>query len=159
MILCEPLSRSSFDSLAGTFAPGFTSLQYHSGSIGLEKGPDVRAPRWGSGYPADERFVASRSNRCQNRRACLGLKVCTCFLMASENYLYVGEARILRLRLKKRLEHSDSRGLARWMSNQGTDTLILEIQEYYEEGTLTSVRRALELELIRSRAPIFNIQR
>ena len=77
---------------------------------------------------------------------------------AADQLLYVGETENLRKRLKKHLEHSDNKGLARWIWEFGIEKLHLEMQ-ILEAKTETRVRRALELELIRSRQPIFNIKR
>lgn len=72
--------------------------------------------------------------------------------------LYVGETTNLRGRLKKHLDHSDNRGLARWLWEHGTATALLEIH-VLPGKTPTAHRRALEAELIRSRNPLFNVQR
>jgi excinuclease UvrABC nuclease subunit len=79
------------------------------------------------------------------------------FFMAT-GALYVGEAENLFKRLKKHLDHSDNKGLARWMWEHGTDEVHVEIQVLAAD-TKTLVRRALETELIRSRKPLFNVAR
>jgi hypothetical protein len=56
------------------------------------------------------------------------------------------------------LDHSDNKGLARWVWEQGPDELHLEIH-VLPDGTPTKVRRALEMEFIRSRESIFNVKR
>lgn len=76
----------------------------------------------------------------------------------SNQSLYVGEAANLRVRLKKHLDHSDNKGLARWMWEFGQADLFLEIQ-VLEDNTTARIRRALETELICSRRPTFNVQR
>jgi hypothetical protein len=70
----------------------------------------------------------------------------------------VGEAESLRNRIGKHLDHSDNKGFARWMWEQGIDQLFLELQ-VLDSSISQKVRRALERELIRSRNPHFNIQR
>jgi excinuclease UvrABC nuclease subunit len=72
--------------------------------------------------------------------------------------LYVGEAESLRNRMGKHLDHSDNKGLARWMWDQGTSQLFVELQSLAADTT-QKVRRALETELIRSRNPLFNVKR
>ncbi len=76
----------------------------------------------------------------------------------SSGALYIGEAENLFKRLKKHLDHSDNKGLARWMWEHGMDDVQLEVQVLAAE-TKTIVRRALETELIRSRLPLFNVAR
>jgi excinuclease UvrABC nuclease subunit len=75
-----------------------------------------------------------------------------------DGVLYVGEAENLNNRIRKHLDHSDNKGLARWMWDQGGGVLHLEIHMLPGE-TPTRIRRALEQELIGSRKPLFNIKR
>ncbi len=79
-------------------------------------------------------------------------------LIARNRVLYIGEAENLNSRIRKHIDHSDNRGLARWFWEQGFGDLFLEIHLLPAETT-TRVRRALELELIRSRNPEFNVRR
>ena len=78
--------------------------------------------------------------------------------ISSGQLLYVGETENLRKRLKKHLEHSDNKGLAHWIWEYGTESLHIELQ-ILKSGTKTSVRKAIEIELIRSRQPVFNVKR
>jgi hypothetical protein len=71
--------------------------------------------------------------------------------------LYVGETSNLRSRIKKHLDHSDNRELARWLWINTAAELRLEIQVLTPK-TPTRVRRALEAELIASRGPIYNVK-
>ncbi len=63
----------------------------------------------------------------------------------------------MRVRIKQHLDHSDRKELARWLWENGTEELRLEIQ-LLEPDTPTRVRKALEAELIRSRDPVFNVK-
>ena len=76
----------------------------------------------------------------------------------AKEVLYIGESENLRSRIKKHLDHSDNKGLARWLWEFGIDDLNVELQ-MLEPSTETRVRKAFETELIRSRNPVFNIQR
>ena len=78
-----------------------------------------------------------------------------CFVSDRET-LYVGEASSLRARLKKHLDHSDNKYLARWIWQHGMGTLTIELHVFHEEVRLKT-RKALETELIRSRRPSFNV--
>ena len=71
--------------------------------------------------------------------------------------LYAGESSNLQNRLRKHLDHSDNKGLARWLWERETEKLHVEIRVLAETTTLP-VRRALESELIQSHRPIFNVQ-
>ena len=74
------------------------------------------------------------------------------------NVLYVGEAQNLRNRIKKHLDHSDNKLLARYIWAFGSDDLFIEYH-VLPEHLRTDVRKAMELELIRSRRAEFNVQR
>ena len=154
-VLCDPVIVSKFDALAARLAPGFTSLQYRWAALNLRKSkrlqpeiasrvaPPIEVLRWNVGEMSMD-LVPNKQ----------GLYL----FFDGKSLLYVGEAEDLRRRIKKHLDHSDNKGLARWMWDQGTQELVLEIQ-VLDSGTTTRTRKALELELIRSRDPLFNIKR
>jgi hypothetical protein len=54
------------------------------------------------------------------------------------------------------MDHSDNRGLARWLWEHGTDAVYVEWQ-VLPPTTPTRTRKAMETELIRSRQPLFNV--
>jgi hypothetical protein len=54
------------------------------------------------------------------------------------------------------LDHSDNKGLARWLWENGIRDLHVEYH-VLPAGTTARVRKALEMELICSRNPIFNV--
>ncbi len=72
--------------------------------------------------------------------------------------LYVGESDNLQKRIRKHLDHSDNKELARWLWEYGDASLHLELQ-VLDKSITQRVRRALEIELIRSRSPVFNVKR
>ena len=59
--------------------------------------------------------------------------------------------------MKKHLDHSDNKELARWLWQNSAADLRLEIQVLAPD-TSTRVRKALEAELISSRGPMFNVK-
>ncbi|HKB05039.1 MAG TPA: hypothetical protein VKD90_22640, partial [Gemmataceae bacterium] len=59
-------------------------------------------------------------------------------------------------RIKKHLDHSDNKGLARWLWENGADDLHLELHILSVDHAARD-RKALETELIRSRGPKFNV--
>ncbi len=154
-IICDPQLAAEFDQLAGALSPGYSPLEYRWAALGLRKinrlspellariAPPVRLLR----FPV----VDLDMNQVPTDQ---GLYL---FLTPVE-CLYVGEAENLFNRLSKHLDHSDNRGLARWLWEQGATQLFVELQVLQRE-TLVKVRRALERELIRSRKPTFNVQR
>jgi excinuclease UvrABC nuclease subunit len=70
--------------------------------------------------------------------------------------LYVGETENLQKRIRKHLDHSDNKELAKFLWEYGQTDLHLEIHVLPEDIS-NKARKALETELIRSRKPFFNI--
>jgi len=154
-VLCDPQLAGEFDSLAARVAPGFTSAQYRWAALNLRKTKRL-SPELLSRIVRPEQVYIFRVPDLDINAvpAASGL-----YLFFTTNcVLYVGEAENLNRRVRKHLDHSDSKGLARWLWEQGSDELHLELQ-VLPPNTTTRVRRAMEIELIRSRNPTFNIQR
>jgi len=154
-ILCDPELAAEFDKLAATISPGFSPLQYRWAALNLRKAKRLR-PEILARVAPPERVLSLPVKEWQLDAIPIaqGLYI---FFTRSE-CLYVGEAESLRNRLGKHLDHSDNKGLARWMWDQGTEELFLELQ-LLAVDTTQRVRRALEMELIRTRRLIFNVQR
>lgn len=155
-ILCDPALASQFDEMAQRIAPGYSALQYRSAALNLRKVRKLR-PELVARVAAPATAVHSWPMRDFNLDLVpdgQGLYL----LYDANELLYVGEAENLRLRLKKHLDHSDNKGFARWLWDAGPDGLNIEVH-VLNSDTLARVRKALELELIRSRSPIFNIKR
>ena len=154
-IFCDPVLAKEFDQLAAEICPGFTPLQYRWAALNLRKTQKLPPELMGRVVPSKDvlhfpmdQIVAADLPTGQ------GLYI---FYDATQT-LYVGEASSLRSRLKKHFDHSDNKGLARWLWEKGTAGVFVEFH-LLPEGTSQRVRRALETELIRSRRPLFNVQR
>lgn len=154
-ILCNPTLRLEFDGVAERIAPGYTPLRYRWAALNLRKArllePELVArivPPLRITNVSVDKLVPSEVPATQ------GIYL----FLAADQLLYVGETENLRKRISKHLEHSDNKGLARWIWEFGTDGLNLELQEL-DPSTETRIRKALELELIRSRDPLFNVKR
>jgi hypothetical protein len=154
-IICDPALAAEFDSIAAKLAPGYSPLQYRWAALNLRKmsrlKPELLA-RVAPPTSVSTFQITALDLRCIPNQQGLYM------FFTSADVLYIGEAESLCKRLKKHLEHSDNKGLARWMWEYGTDDLRVEIQ-VLAKVTTTKVRRALETELIRSRSPLFNINR
>lgn len=154
-IICDPQLAAEFDAYAARIAPGYSPLQYRWAAFNLRKASRLKPELLARVAPP----VAIAIHRIKDIDltkipAEQGLYI---FFMTS-GALYVGEAENLFKRLKKHLDHSDNKGLARWMWEHGMEDVHVEIQVLATE-TKTIVRRALETELIRSRSPLFNVTR
>ena len=154
-IICDPALAAEFDSIATQLAPGYSPLQYRWAALNLRKmsrlKPELFA-RVAAPVSVESLQVKDIERRCVPGQQGLYM------FFTSAQVLYIGEAENLHNRLKKHLEHSDNKRLARWMWEYGIEDLRVEIQ-ILESDTATKVRRALETELIRSRSPFFNVNR
>lgn len=154
-IICDPQLAAEFDAYAARIAPGYSSLQYRWAAFNLRKASRLKPELLARVAPpvtvAVHRIKDIDITKIPAEQ---GLYI---FFMTS-GALYVGEAENLFKRLKKHLDHSDNKGLARWMWEHGIDDVHVEIQVFAAD-TKTIVRRALETELIRSRTPLFNVAR
>jgi predicted GIY-YIG superfamily endonuclease len=154
-IICDPDRASEFDKIAARIAPGHTPLQYRWAAFSIRKTgnlePEVAARILPPTQVINLQVDQINANELSTEQALY------LFFDASE-LLYVGETENLKSRIKKHLDHSDNKGLARWMWEFGTKDLNLEIQTL-ATSTTSRARKALELELIRSRQPVFNVKR
>lgn len=154
-VICDPQRASEFDQLAAQIAPGYASLQYRWAALNVRKSSRLK-PELLAKIARPIAVLSYRVEEIDPRRlpATQGLYL----FFTKSAALYAGESENLRKRIEKHLDHSDNKGLAKWLWTHGKERLHLEIQ-VLASGTSTQVRRALELELIRSRSPEFNIKR
>jgi hypothetical protein len=153
-IICDPALAQEFDLLAQEMAPGFTPFDYRFAALGLRKAHRLRPEIGALLLPAIRvESIRVRDLDILQIPRSQGLYL---FQYKDEGLLYVGEAKNLRDRIRKHLEHSDRKELAHWLWESGSDDLFVEIH-ILPEDTPTSKRKALELEMIRSRRPRFNI--
>lgn len=153
-ILCDPDLAAEFDAIAAEILPGYSPLAYRWAALSLRKIRKLRPEIVARVAPAlrVERFAVSGID-ADSLPDEQGL-----YLFTSANgVLYVGEATNLRKRLRKHLDHSDNKGLARWLWENGQKDLHLEVH-VLDGNTATLARKALEAELIVSRKPIFNVR-
>ena len=155
-VICSPEKASEFDDLAGRLAPGYTSLQYRWAALNLRKRKALK-PEQMSHVVASENVKINRIEDLVIEEVTVNQGLYVFFTDSkSKKTLYVGEASNLRKRLNKHLEHSDNKGLARWIWEHGTDGIWVELHEL-PISTSKKTRRALEYELIQSREPEFNV--
>lgn len=153
-IICNPLTAEELDELARRLAPGYSSFEYRMSALNLRKAkklaPELvlRALKAESvtQYRVQDMVISDVPDVG-------GVYV---FFGTSET-LYVGESHNLRLRLKKHLDHSDRKALAQWMWEFGAESLFVEFHVLAPSDK--AIRRAVEEELIRTRRPVFNLQR
>lgn len=153
-IICDPSLAREFDGYARSVSPGFESLHYRWAALGLRKRKRLRPEIVSRVAPHEDVSIHET----------VGLDVSTIphsqglyiFYDTTET-LYVGETQDLQRRIAKHLEHSDNKGLARWLWAHGEKKLHLELHRLPKD-TPARARRALEVELINSRRPVFNVK-
>lgn len=154
-VLCDPELAREFESVASAIAPGFAALEYRWAALGLRKTSRLRPEIIGRAVPTQVFGpYAVREFNVQRVPADQGIYI----ISSLDKTLYVGEAKNLRTRLKKHLDHSDNKFLARYLWESGPGEILIEYH-VLPAGTRTDVRKAVELELIRSRRAEFNIRR
>jgi len=154
-IICDPVLAGKFDAIASRICPGYTSLQYRWAALNLRKSSKLKPELMSHVMrPVGVKLGPISDLVLSELPSEQGL-----YIFYGKKYtLYVGEASNLRIRIEKHLDHSDNKELARWFWENGFADANLEIQQL-EGNTKKKVRRALEAELIRSRHPLFNVQR
>jgi hypothetical protein len=154
-IICDPEFAEQFDAIAKTIVPGGKPFEYRWAALNLRKQrglkPEVLAR---VARPSDVLQFKVNGLLLNSVPQSPGLYL----FYSNQATLYVGEAENLQNRIRKHLDHSDNKELARWLWEFGDASLLLELQ-VLEKSIKQRVRRALELELIRSRLPVFNIKR
>ncbi len=137
-ILCDPDRVREFDSLCDRIAPGFTPLEYRWAALTLRKSRRLRPEQLAYVMPSERveiRPIHDIDLAGLPRQA--GLYV----FFTADCALYAGETENLRARMKKHLDHSDNKGLARWMWEHEGEPVHLEL--HYLSGHPNSrVRRA-----------------
>jgi hypothetical protein len=154
-IICDPRYSEEFDEIANTIVPGGKSLDYRWAALNLRKQHRLK--------PEVLARVARPSSVLQFKVGAFSLDAVPqspgLYLFYSHQAtLYVGEAENLQNRIRKHLDHSDNKQLARWLWEFGDAPLHLELQ-VLDKSVTQRIRRALESELIRSRLPVFNVRR
>jgi GIY-YIG catalytic domain-containing protein len=121
-IICDPDKVAEFDEVAARIAPGYSPLRYRWAALNLRKmrrlEPELVAR---VAPPVDVINVSISEIVADELPVSQGLYL----FIAADQLLYVGETENLRKRLKKHLEHSDNKGLARWIWEFGTESLHL----------------------------------
>lgn len=154
-IICDPTTVAEFDEVSARIAPGYSPLKYRWAALNLRKSRQLEPELVARIAPPINVINMSIDQVAPDELpVCQGLYL----FISADQLLYVGETENLRRRLKKHLEHSDNKGLARWIWECGTESLYLEMH-ILANHTKSRVRKALELELIRSRHPVFNVKR
>ena len=151
-IICGPDTAAELDRIAGEIAPGYDSLRYRWAALNLRKARKLR-PEIVSRIASFDEVRLGRLEDISGKA--IPIRPGIYIFYSPAETLYVGESANLRKRLRKHIDHSDNKGLARWFWEHGVPDVRLELR-LLPDGTTTRVRRAVESELILSRRPRFN---
>jgi site-specific DNA-methyltransferase (adenine-specific) len=154
-VLCDPTLAVEFDAVSAMIAPGFSPLEYRWAALRLRKTSRLKPELLARVIPSSTIGPIPISGLEQST---IPMQQGLYIILNHEHVLYVGEAVNLRTRLRKHLEHSDNKFLARYIWEFGEQGLLLEYR-VLPDATRTNIRKALELELIRSRRAEFNVRR
>lgn len=159
-VLCNPSRRQEFDRIALDFAPEVAPYWLRKAALYLRKTnrlkPDLikQATNWVVARPvlsaeqimADPALVPSHP----------GIYIIS---DRKSGYLYIGEAENLNERVLKHLDHSDRKSLAHYFWANGLRDIVAEMHVFdpQSDGRERRNRRAYETDLIRNRAPRFNL--
>jgi site-specific DNA-methyltransferase (adenine-specific) len=154
-IICDPVLAVEFDEIAGRLAPGFSPVEYRWAALNLRKKHGLKPELLSRVVHAEsvEQFELEGLDLAR-----ISAKNGLYIIFTVGQVLYVGEAENLQNRLRKHLDHSDNKGLARWLWENSSAKLHVEIH-VLRDDVETRVRRALESEMIASRNPLFNVKR
>ncbi|MHC4442078.1 MAG: GIY-YIG nuclease family protein [Planctomycetota bacterium] len=152
-IICDPVLVNEFDTIAERISPGYSSLQYRWAALYLRKRRKLCPETLGHVVtPVDIKQASVNQLDINDISSQQGLYI----FFNPSCALYIGESKNLRNRIRKHIDHSDNKGLAYWLWQNGSEELHLEYH-ILDVNTSTRIRRAMEMELIRSREPLFNV--
>ncbi|MHC4477364.1 MAG: GIY-YIG nuclease family protein [Planctomycetota bacterium] len=157
---CDPKYRQEFDRIAESVAPDVSAYLLRKAALKLRKNRQLKPeliPRiasWGQDildFPADE---VTQNLELIPRQP--GIYI----FRDRSGYLYIGESEDLYLRIKKHLDHSDRKSLARYFWENGFKHITLELHVFdpVSNARFRAHRRAYESSLIESRRPKLNLQ-
>ena len=155
LIIGDPRYAERFDEIARTIAPGGKPLEYRWAALNLRKQQRLKPELLARVAPPSKVLQFKvRGMSLDGVPQSQGLYL----FYSSVATLYVGECENLQNRIRKHIDHSDNKELARWLWEFGDGSLHLELQ-VLDKSITQRIRRALEMELIRSRSPVFNVKR
>lgn len=154
VILCRPSLRNEFDSIVAKIVPGYSVLKYRWAALRLRKSKQLR-PELLSRVIKPV-LVKSFRIGVDDLKGQIPKQQGLYLFFSKSQSLYAGETENLLTRIEKHLDHSDNKGLARWLWDNEDEEIFLEIQTLPQDVS-TRMRKAMESELIRSRTPLFNV--
>jgi hypothetical protein len=159
-IMCDPDRRLHFDSVAKSYGISIPLKHIRLAAISLRKAKEL-SPLVGSRLLQPTTILLLPVAQILSDGSCVPRAPGLYVFGTSTHCLYVGEADNLNRRIvHEHCTHSDRKQLAEHLWKYGPDDVRVEVRSYagIPQAKKKPIRRALEVELIRTRHPAFNIQ-
>jgi len=150
-IICDPDLASEFDKYAEQLAPGYTPLEYRWLALGLRKAGRLRKEERKIEIPDFVDINKISKSKVTSLPEIAGLYL----FKGKDTPVFLSHTDNLRHRLERHMEYSNSRGLPKWLWDEGP--LSLSIAEM--PGVARATRQIAELLLVKELHPILNIPR
>lgn len=159
-VLCDPSMRKCFDDLATRLAPDVCPYLLRKAALGLRKQRKLKpelVSRMSERHTKVEKYAAEDLLR---NPSLIPQQPGVYIFSDNTGYLYIGQAIDLSTRVRKHLDHSDRKAVARYFWEHGMDNLQVELHSFDKDsdGKWKRYRTAYEASLIASRQPRFNIR-
>jgi len=161
--MCDPPRRAHFDTEAARLTAdvdGVTPALLRAAALGLRKARRLRPELTVRIADWDRTITTHRAADLFTDAGPIPRGPGVYLFRNAEEYLYIGEAKDLRVRLTQHLNGTGQPALAAHLGIANPNTLTVELHAFAPEsnGRLTAHRRAYESELIDSRQPRFNVR-
>ncbi len=156
---CDPQLRREFDNVALSVAPEIAPYLLRKGAFKLRKNRKLRPELVPRVADWEVQVLDFPSQRVVESPGIVPRKPGVYIFRDKSGYLYIGESSNLHLRVKKHLDHSDRKSLARYFWDNGLRAVVIEVHIFDPKSNarFKAHRRAYEASLIQSRHPRFNI--
>jgi hypothetical protein len=158
-VLCDPHRRREFDEAAQAIAPAASAYRLRRAALYLRKARQLRPELVLRVAQWDKNVVTLSADEAVRDPKVIPESPGIYIFRDSTGYLYIGESANLRRRITAHLDDSDRKSLARYFQRNDIAGVTLELHVFDPDSgaRFTTMRRAYESELIRSRKPRLNI--
>ncbi|XZE51675.1 nucleotide excision repair endonuclease [Planctomycetaceae bacterium SH139] len=160
MIVADPSLRTEFFREARRISPEVESYAALKWVLNLRKSRRLR-PELVARVVDWQREIQTRSyQELRQSETVIPAQPGVYLFRDATGYLYIGEAKNLRERLREHLRTSDRQGLADYLEEHGGQDLTVELHVFPTDSPArqASHRRAYESDLIRTRQPRLNVR-
>ena len=159
-VMADPALRKEFDQIALNIDKGLDTYLVRKAAFKLRKTRKLKPELITRVADWDREVTEHKAEELVTNAKLVSTNPGIYIFRDETGYLYIGEADNLRNRLKTHLDESDRQSLAKYLKENGVESITVEIHSFDPNSRAKElmVRRAYESELIRSRKPRFNIR-